>query len=124
MNFRFVHQNFNVLDLQRSLAFYQEALNLKEKRRFTAPDNSFTLVYLTDEDGNFELELTCLRDRTEPYDLGEAEFHLAFSVKDFEAAKAKHKAMNCIAFENSEMNIYFITDPDGYWLEVVPENQD
>ena len=120
MNFSFVHQNFNVLDLKRSLAFYEEALNLKEKHRFTAPDGSFTLVYLGDEEGNFELELTEVHGRTTPYDLGEGEFHLAFATKDFEAAKRKHQEMQCIVLENEELNIYFIADPDGYWLEVVP----
>ena len=48
------------------------------------------------------------------------EFHLAFRVDDFEAAHAKHKEMGCICFENEKMGIYFITDPDNYWLEIVP----
>lgn len=120
MEFTFAHNNFNVLDLEKSLAFYKEALNLKEVRRFEPEDGSFVLVYLTDGKTPHQLELTWLRDRKEPYNLGENEFHLAFVVEDFEAAYEKHKAMGCIVYENKTMGIYFIADPDNYWLEIVP----
>ena len=60
--------------------------------------------------------------RTEPYNLGENEFHTAFSVSDMEGALKKHKEMDCVVYENPDMGIYFIVDPDGYWLEIVPEN--
>ncbi len=120
MNFKMVHNNFNVLDLEKSLKFYEEALGLKEVRRKEASDGSFILVYLGDGESNHELELTWLRDRTEPYNLGENEFHLAFRTDDFDAAYEKHKAMGCICYENKDMGIYFINDPDNYWLEVVP----
>ena len=69
------------------------------------------------------LELTWLRDRKEPYDLGEDEFHLAFRVDDYEAAHELHKKMGCICYENPAMGIYFVTDPDNYWLEVIPEKR-
>ncbi|MEE3380765.1 MAG: VOC family protein [Succiniclasticum sp.] len=118
MEFTFAHNNFNVLDLQKSLAFYKEALGLEETRRIERPD--FTIVYLGDGKTPHLLELTWLKDRTKPYDLGEDEFHLAFRTDDFEAAHAKHKAMGCICFENPAMGIYFITDPDNYWLEILP----
>ncbi len=120
MKFTFAHNNFNVLDLEKSLKFYQEALDLQEASRLNAPDGSFTLVYLTDGKTPHQLELTWLRDRKEPYNLGENEFHLAFVVDDFEAAYAKHKQMGCIVYENKAMGIYFIADPDNYWLEIVP----
>lgn len=120
MRFKMVHENYNVFDLERSIQFYGEALGLAEARRITAPDGSFMIVYLTDETGCFELELTWLRDNERPYNLGDCEFHLAFETDDFEAALKKHKAMGCVCFENKEMGIYFIEDPDGYWLEVVP----
>lgn len=119
--FTFNHFNFNVLDMERSLKFYEEALGLKPVREKEAGDGSFRLVYLGDGKSNFTLELTLLRGRKEPYDLGEGEFHLAFTVEDMEAAHAKHQAMGCICFENPAMGIYFIEDPDGYWLEIVPE---
>lgn len=118
-----VHVNWNVSDLEASMAFYEKALGLTEKRRKTADDGSFILVYLTDGTSDFELELTWLAEHPQKYDLGEEEFHLAFHVDDFEAAHALHEEMGCIAFENHEMGIYFITDPDGYWLEVIPEDR-
>ncbi len=119
--FSFNHFNFNVLDLEKSLAFYDEALGLKPVRRKEASDGSFTLVYLGDGVTDFTLELTWLHDRTEKYDLGDEEFHLALVAKDFEAAHKKHAEMGCICFENPGMGIYFINDPDGYWIEIVPE---
>jgi len=118
---RFNHFNFNVLDLERSLAFYKEALNLTPVREKESSSGSFKLVFLGDEEGSpFRLELTWLRDRTEPYNLGECEFHLAFQTDDYDALHEKHKAMGCICFENPDMGIYFISDPDGYWIEIVP----
>ena len=66
------------------------------------------------------MELTWLRDMDRPYELGDNEIHLAFEVDDFDAALAKHKEMGCVCFENPAMGIYFIEDPDGYWLEIVP----
>ena len=118
MSFRFVHNNINVLDLEKSLAFYEKALGLKEVRRKEKPE--FTLIYLGDGLTQHQLELTWLKDRTKPYDLGENEFHLAFETENFEAAYALHKEMNCICYENKAMGIYFIADPDGYWLEIIP----
>ena len=118
MEFTFAHNNFNVLDLDKSLRFYDEALGLREVRRIERPD--FTIVYLGDGKMPHQMELTYLKDRTKPYDLGENEFHLAFRTDDFEAAYAKHKAMGCICYENPAMGIYFITDPDNYWLEILP----
>ena len=120
MKFRMVHVNFNVSDLGKAMEFYEKALGLKEVRRKTAKDGSFILVYLGDGQSDFELELTWLEEHPQKYDLGEEEFHLAFHVDDFDAAHALHEEMGCIAFENHDMGIYFITDPDGYWLEILP----
>ena len=119
---KFDHYNFNVLDLERSLAFYEKVLGLKEKRRKVAADGSFILVYLTDEQTDFLLELTWLRDRVEPYDLGECEYHLCMRVPgDYDEVRRYHKEMGCVCFENEEMGLYFIEDPDGYWIEILPE---
>ena len=119
---RFDHFNFNVLDLERSLDFYRRALDLTPVRQKEAEDGSFRLVYLGDAAGSpFQLELTWLRDRTAPYDLGECEFHLALRTDQFEEMHARHREMGCICFENPAMGIYFIADPDGYWIEIVPE---
>ena len=118
MNFQFAHYNYNVIDLDKSIRFYEEALGLKEIRRKEAEDGSFILVYLGDGATGFELELTWLRDwEKDHYNLGDNEIHLAFTVDNMEEA---HKEMGCICFENPAMGIYFINDPDGYWLEIVP----
>lgn len=117
---KFNHFNFNVLDLDKSLAFYKEALGLEPVREKEASDGSFKLVYLGDGLTEFQLELTWLKDRDKPYDLGECEFHLALRADDYEAAHQRHAQMGCICFENPEMGIYFITDPDGYWIEIIP----
>ena len=118
MQFTFAHNNFNVADLDASLAFYEKALGLREVRRHAT--DAFTLVYLGDGVTPHQLELTWLRDREEPYSLGDNEFHLAFQADNYEEAHALHEKMGCICFENHDMGIYFIADPDGYWLEVVP----
>lgn len=121
MTFTFAHNNLNVRDLDQSLDFYRNALGLTELRRSNAADGSFTIVFLGDAAGSMhQLELTWLRDWERPYDLGDNEFHLAFRVDDYEAAHAHHREMDCICFENEKMGIYFITDPDGYWLEIIP----
>ena len=118
---RFDHFNINVLNLQRSIAFYEKALGLKEHHRKEASDGSFTLVYMADDQENFLLELTWLRDRKEAYELGDNESHLCFRVAgDYEAVRAYHKEMGCVCFENEAMGLYFINDPDDYWIEVLP----
>ena len=121
MKFKMVHENFNVSDLDRALDFYAKALDLHEVRRKTPDNGSYIIVYLKNEHSEFELELTWLAEHPEKYDLGEEEFHLAFHVDDFDATHKLHEEMGCIAFENHDMGIYFITDPDGYWLEIIPE---
>lgn len=118
---RFDHFNINVLNLQRSIAFYEKALGLKEHHRKEASDGSFTLVYMADDQENFLLEPTWLRDRKEAYELGDNESHLCFRVAgDYDAVRAYHKEMGCVCFENEAMGLYFINDPDDYWIEVLP----
>ena len=120
MKFKMIHENYNVADLERSLAFYREALGLTEIRRKEAEDGSFIIVFIGNEESDFQMELTWLREHPQAYNLGECEFHLAFQVEDFEEAHRKHAEMGCICYENPAMGIYFIADPDGYWLEIVP----
>ena len=117
----FNHFNFNVADLETSLRFYKDALGLEPVgERKEAADGSFVIVYLGDGKTDFRLELTWLRDHPQKYDLGECEFHLALRADDYEAAHKKHAEMGCICFENPAMGIYFVTDPDGYWIEIIP----
>ena len=120
MNFSFAHNNINVFDLEKSLAFYKEALGLGEVRRIEPKDGSFILVFLADGRTAHRLELTWLRDRTDRYNLGDNEIHLAFRTDDYDGAYQGHKAMGVVCYENPKMGIYFIEDPDGYWIEIVP----
>ncbi len=117
---RFNHFNFNVLDLERSLKFYDEALGLRPVREKQAEDGSFKLVFLGDGESDFNLELTWMRDRREPYDLGECEFHLAFQTDEMDKWRAHHDEMGVVCFDNPKMGVYFISDPDGYWIEITP----
>ncbi|HZJ56628.1 MAG TPA: VOC family protein [Clostridia bacterium] len=123
MKFKIAHTNFNVMDLEKSVQFYKEALGLVEERRVEAEDGSFTLVFMGDGVTGHQVELTYLRDREEPYDLSDNEIHLALVVRDIDAARKHHREMGCICFENEGMGIYFIEDPDGYWIEIVPERR-
>ena len=119
MKFKMIHNNINVSNLEQSLAFYEKALGLKEVRRING--DGFIIVYLGDDQGSHLLELTFLANHPQKYNLGENEFHLAFETEDFKGALAHHKAMDCVCYENPQMGIYFIVDPDGYWLEILPK---
>jgi lactoylglutathione lyase len=118
MKFKCVHCNINVTNLERSIAFYKEALGLqvvKEKE-----GNGFKLVFLNDGFSDFEIELTWLKEHPQSYELGENESHICFQVEDYDKAYQLHKEMGCICFENTEMGLYFINDPDDYWIEIIP----
>ena len=118
---RFDHFNINVTDLDKSIALYKKALGLSEIRRKEASDGSFTLVYLGDEATSFSLELTYLKDRKEPYELGDNESHLCLRVEgDYDEVRKFHKEMGCVCYENEKMGLYFIHDPDDYWIEILP----
>ena len=123
MEFRLYHSSINVFDLDKSIAFYEEALGLKVVRCIDEPNGAFKLRFLGHGPDDNLLELTWLADRKTPYNLGDNEFHFGFGIqeKDYEAALAKHTEMGCLAYVNEEMRIYFIVDPDGYWLEIVPQ---
>lgn len=119
MNFKIVHTNLNVYDLQRSIEFYQKALGLKAGRRIRPENGQFEIVFLSDDDNLYQLELTWLKDH-QPYELGDNESHICFRTDDYAAAHQLHADMGCICYENEKMGLYFIEDPDGYWLEIVP----
>lgn len=119
MKFTFAHNNINVYDLEKSVAFYREALGLEEVRRRVADDGSYIIVFMGDGETPHKLELTWMRDMDRPYELGDNEIHIAFAADDYEAAHEKHRQMGCICYENPKIGIYFIADPDGYWNEIV-----
>jgi len=120
MDFRIDHVNLNVADMDRSLAFYEKALGLKLKRKVEPEDGSFALAFIGDGAGDFSVELTWLRDKEGPYELGDNETHIAFIASDYGEAYKLHSEMGVICYENKSMGIYFIEDPDGYWHEIVP----
>ena len=118
--FRFDHNNINVKDLDKAVKFYEDALGLQLTRTHEGPEGSFKLAFMSDGQSAHKLELTWLRDHPEAYDLGENESHLCFRVDNYDAAHALHEKMGCICYENENMGLYFINDPDGYWIEIVP----
>ena len=116
MKFTMYHTCITVLDLEKSMKFYEEALGLKEVRRIEAADGSSKIVFLETEGSLCQLELTWYADREEPYNLGDNEIHIGFRTDDYEASLAKHRQMGCVCFENPKFGVYFIEDP----MEIVP----
>lgn len=123
MQSRFIHWCIHVLDKEASLAFYEKALGLTPVHEYGPEDGSWTNTYLGNDQTPFEIELTWNRGRTEPYANGGRDTHIAFRVPDFEAAHRLHEEMGCIVFENPRMGLYFIADPDGSWIEILPEEE-
>lgn len=124
MEYKMLHTCIRVMDLERSLKFYQEALGFVETRRKDFPDDQFTLVFLSDQSGHYELELTYNYDREKPYELGNGFGHIAVSVADLEGSQKRHKEMGYKVTEltglpGSPPRYYFVTDPDGYDIEVI-----
>lgn len=117
----FDHFNINVTDLDRSLDFYKKTLGLEKSGEIVAPDGSFIINYLRAPKGDFRLELTWLRDHTQPYELGENESHIALRLDtdNYEEVREYHRSLGVICFENPAMGIYFINDPDDYWIEIL-----
>lgn len=123
MGFKMLHTCIRVYDLEKSIEFYKNALGLKVTETKDNPDRKFTLVYLTDEDHTYELELT-YNYGADKYELGNGYSHMAFSIEDFEETFEKHKAMGITVTEMygitpGVVNIYFIVDPDGYKIEII-----
>lgn len=120
---RFLHRCTHVLDKHRSIDFYEKALGFHVVRESSAPDGSWTNTYLATDACPFQIELTWNRGRTEPYDNGGQGEHIAFSVDDFEAAHKLHQEMGVIEYENPTMGLYFITDPEGCRIEILPAHR-
>ncbi len=115
--YKLAHFNLNVLNFKKSIKFYKEALDLEIKKEYKK--DNLTFVYLTDKKTDFTIELTHLSDRNEKYKLGDNEIHLAVKAENFVESYERHKKMDSICYESKEMGIYFITDPDRYWIEII-----
>ncbi len=118
------HFNINICDIDRSLAFYNEALGLTESSRIVDEGGAFVIIYLTDGVQPVALELTHLTDHKQPYELGENESHICFrACGDYDEIREFHRSKGWVCYENEAMGLYFIEDPDGYWIEVLSENR-
>lgn len=122
---KMIHSMIRVRDEQVSLAFYETALGFTVHDRY--PMDGFTLIYLRDAEGTFELELTVNDDQPEPYALGNGYGHLAVSVvalaeehARLEAAGLKPTPLKSLAHQGKTLaRFFFLTDPDGYRIEVL-----
>lgn len=119
-----LHLCIRVMDLEKSLKFYKEAIGLIETRRKDDPVNKFTLVYLSDKEDGYELELTYNYDQEEPYTIGNGFSHTAVETDNLEESRKRHEDMgyevtDIKGLSNSSTRYYFVTDPDGYRVEVI-----
>lgn len=121
---KMLHTCIRVMDLEKSLAFYKDSIGLIETRRKDFKEHAFTLVYLSDVEGGYELELTYNYNPEKPYELGNGFSHIAVGVEDLEGARDKHLAMGyevtpLKGLPGEAPHYYFVTDPDGYKVEVI-----
>lgn len=123
MKAKFVHRCTHVLDKEKTIAFYEKALGFRVVREMGPEDGSWSNTYMANDESPFEIELTWNRGRTEPYDNGGSDVHIAFEVDDYEVAHALHEDMGCIVRENPRMHLYFIADPEGQWIEIYQAGQ-
>ena len=93
---------------------------MKVLREMGPEDGSWTNTFMGNDGVPFEIELTWNRGRVEPYENGGKDTHIAFAVDDFDAAHELHEKRGCIIRENPRMGLYFIADPEGQWLEILP----
>lgn len=122
---KFVHSMIRVLEEKRSVDFYQKAFNLKIAEKIEFDD--FTLIYLSNDENSFELELTVNKGRTEPYNLGDGYGHAAFVVDDIDATHAQferhgfapRKLVQLDQQGKKVARFFFVADPDGYQIEVI-----
>lgn len=124
MNYKMLHTCIRVMDLEKSLEFYHGALGLVEKRRADFPEHEFTLVFLEDADGHYQLELTYNYNPEKPYEIGNGFSHIAVSVEDLESSRERHEEMGykvskLMGLPGELPRYYFVTDPDGYDVEVI-----
>ncbi|QFY62268.1 lactoylglutathione lyase [Rhizobium grahamii] len=122
---KMIHSMIRVLDEARSVEFYGKVFDLKVADRIDF--DTFTLIYMSNEETGFELELTINKGRTEPYDLGNGYGHLALSVEELEPEHKRLTEAGLNPGKIVELNrdgkllalFFFITDPDGYKIEVL-----
>jgi lactoylglutathione lyase len=121
---KLIHSMIRVQNLDRAAEFYRRGFGLEETHRMEFP--TFTLLYLREPESGFEIELTWNKGQTEPYTHGSAYGHMAFCVEDLEAHHARLKGLGYatgdlkdLAAPNGAARFFFVTDPDGYKIEVL-----
>lgn len=122
---KMIHSMIRVLDLERTLDFYRKGFGLEIANQVDF--ESFSLIYLSNEECPFELELTVNNSQEEAYDLGNGYGHIAFSTDDLDGEHAKMKEnglepRDIVDFYNGDTLVarfFFINDPDGYSIEVL-----
>lgn len=120
MKIKMLHVSIPVADLEKSIAFYTEALDMKLKCKVDIP--TATLGMMVDNvDSGFELELTCPKEKQEV--VGDKRYHFAITVDDFAALQKRHEEMGCVQRKVPNKELHFITDPDGNMIEVLSEVQ-
>ena len=124
MEYPMIHICYRVMDLNASESFYRDAFGFEISRKKDYPDGGFTLSYMTSAGLPFELELTYNYDQEEPYVIGNGYSHLAVGVADLEGSHQKHQEMGLEitplkGLTEGNPRFYFVTDPDGYRVEVV-----
>lgn len=124
MSVKMLHTCIRVKDLEASLKFYRESLGLVETRRKEFPEFKFDLVYLSNEIGGYEIELTHNYDVEKPYELGNGFSHTAIGIENLEEMRENHIELGYEVTElkglpGTKPNYYFVTDPDGYKVEVI-----
>ena len=120
-----IHSMIRVLEEQRAVSFYEKAFGLKVADRLDF--DSFTLIYMSNPESEFELELTVNKGRTEAYNLGDGYGHFAVTVDDVEAEHKRFEAeglnpRKLVDFQNNGVQVakfFFVADPDGYQIEVL-----
>jgi lactoylglutathione lyase len=123
-----IHSMIRVLEEARSVAFYERAFGLRIADRLDFP--TFTLVYLRNDEVDFEVELTVNKGRAEPYALGDGYGHIAFCVDDLDAERARFEALGLaprpvVDFRHEGellARFFFVEDPDGYKIEVLQKH--
>ncbi len=126
LNFKMVHYNYTVSNMEVSLDFYKNTLGFEVVSNNRDANDEYWIVHMKHKSSAFQIELTSYPKGDYADDLKwklQGEFHLAFYVDDFESAYKLHKEKGIIVFENLEWNLYFIADPDGNWIEIMRENE-
>ena len=127
MEYPMIHICYRVMDLDASEKFYREAFGFEVSRKKDFPEGRFTLSYMTSAELPFELELTYNYDQQEPYVIGNGYSHLAVATTDLEASHKRHGDMGLEitplkGLVAGQPKFYFVTDPDGFRVEVVRRN--